>query len=112
VSVFRGLIFEKWLCSNHRLNSNLNKNLGDEAKLLAFRAAVDEHYRYHQFFGGMAVVLPILYVGWFNETWATHGTLFLILTFWGFVLIELALGFKASEEYRALVDRSNSILKG
>src|SRR5204863_3172409 len=32
--------------------------LKDDKILGAFRAAVDEHYRYHQFWGGMAVVFP------------------------------------------------------
>lgn len=60
----------------------------DAAHLAAFRAAVDETYRYHQLYGGLAITFPALYVGWLH----THGhrsTCQLVLLWLGFTVLEL-----------------------
>src|SRR5690348_15021688 len=52
ISAIRCFLFEMFaqLCKEDRLTS--------------FRAVVDEHYRYHQFYGGCFVALIVLYFGW------------------------------------------------
>ena len=69
VAVLRWVLFECWLCGHERLHPADFAELGNEAKLAAFRAAVDEHYRYHQFWGGVSVVMPIAYCGWLRASW-------------------------------------------
>src|SRR2546423_168178 len=59
LSVFRFLVFEKWICRKDCLKPDEFGALRQDALLAAFRAAVDEHYRYHQFWGAMSVVIPI-----------------------------------------------------
>src|SRR5262249_16593657 len=52
VTLFRWLLFEQLFFRIHCLDTNDFEKLGESGdKLLAFRAAVDEHYRYHQFWG-------------------------------------------------------------
>ena len=69
VSVLRWLIFERCICAGKRIDVSLFSALEDDQKLAAFRAVADEHYRYHQFWGGMAIVLPLLFAGWCAESW-------------------------------------------
>lgn len=61
VTLFRWVLFEKWICKEVSFKPEDFKNLKGEPNLLAFRAVVDEHYRYHQFWGGMFLVHFILY---------------------------------------------------
>ncbi|MFA4973898.1 MAG: hypothetical protein WC683_14900 [bacterium] len=50
------------------ISSDEFRSLGiDEAKLAAYRAAVDEHFRYHQFWGSVSVVLAP-FTCWFVAT--------------------------------------------
>ena len=71
VTLIRWLLFEVWLCRAHKLDPSFFRNLGmAEERLSAFRAVVDEHYRYHQFWGGMAVVIPIFVAGVLRQMWS------------------------------------------
>jgi hypothetical protein len=44
------------------------QRMSKEDRLEAFRAAVDETYRYHQFFGGLSIAAPAFFVGWLETT--------------------------------------------
>jgi hypothetical protein len=107
--------FKRW-SSKHKLAeqfklSKVNfSSLRDPAKLSAFQAVTDEHYRYHQFWGGMTIVLPLLYLGlrssssldfsWAKSCWSAFA----------FVIIEVITLAAAIEAYRRYVDRGNRIL--
>jgi hypothetical protein len=62
ISLVRWLLFETLICRGVGREKCDFSELALEHKLAAFRGAVDEYYRYHQFWGGMAVVIPFL--GW------------------------------------------------
>src|ERR1019366_6271179 len=59
----RYYLFEKWLCSSEHFDRNVYAKLRTMDGLFAFRQAIDEHYRYYQFHGGLALGLPILFLG-------------------------------------------------
>jgi hypothetical protein len=40
------------------------KKIKDSDKLACFMAVLDEYYRVHQFFGGIWLILPFMYIGW------------------------------------------------
>lgn len=107
----RWLIFERALCRKDRLGRDDLAELRDEAKFVAFRAAVDETYRYHQFFGGMAVVIPIFYVGWVRESWPTLTRCNLGLTLGLFIILEALTIYGAMYAYRNFIVWAGSILK-
>src|SRR5882757_4441646 len=59
IAALRWVIYELLLCRSYRLRPEDFAHLGvDEKRLEAFTAAVDAHYRYHQFWGGMSVAIP------------------------------------------------------
>jgi hypothetical protein len=69
-------------------------------RLAAFRAAVDETYRYHQAYGGLTITLPSLFVGWLHthrEAPGAQTTLWIV-----FVALEVLLiagSFNAKSRY-------------
>lgn len=67
----RWLFFEMVFFKKHRTQSSFHKALSGERKLAAYRVVIDETYRYHQWWGGAAFVIPIGYVGWVVESWPT-----------------------------------------
>jgi hypothetical protein len=109
VSIVRSLIFQYWLCRKWSLSAEDFATLAAEGRLTAFRAAVDEHLRYHQFWGGMVVAMPILFGRWIFDqpTWSSD-QIVLVLTF---LALEAVTVWAAWQAYVAYVERSKAILK-
>jgi hypothetical protein len=112
ITLVRWYIFEVHLCRNHRLNPKDFDRLGRSGKVNAFGAAVDAHYRYHQFWGSMTVALPVLFAGWaeqhsiFSIPW--QGFLFSIL----FLALEALTAVGAFRAFVNYIDRARHIMKG
>ena len=101
IGAARHYIFQKGLCRRHQLQPDIFKGLSGE-RLVAFKAAVDEHYRYHQFYGGCAIALPILFCGWIRQIWPNLGVLksfVIILAFIGFDLFLVVTAIDAFKQY-------------
>ena len=108
VSAVRWLLYEKLLCKSKRFASDHFKKLQTPEKLSSFKAVVDEHYRYHQFFGGMSIGLLPLFVAWIR----LHRTSNLWLT--AILLVAIALEalliVTGIDTYCKYVDRGNHIV--
>ena len=64
LSLFRALIFEEWLWRKQRLSADDYATLADDDQTFkAYHRMIDEVYRFHQFWGGMALALPIVVIG-------------------------------------------------
>jgi hypothetical protein len=110
ITALRWLIYELMFCRCRKLTADEFASLGVGSKLDAFRAAVDEHYRYHQFWGGMSIVLPGLYLmadGFLKISPQRNGC-FLAAS----VLVELVTIAAAIVAYNRYITRSKQILKG
>ena len=112
VSLFRELIFVELLSRESRLTAEEHAGLSDDEETFrAYRALIDEIYRYHQFWGGMALSLPVLFgaVLWRAlQTDAVSPTLLAA----GFVVLEAAAVWAALTYYRRYVERARLILNG
>ena len=110
----RWLLVEVWGSpSKYRVEPSLYAKLSGERKLSAFRTIVDEWYRYHQWWGGIAVVAPIGYLGWITSPDASvvefsKKTLLSI----GFIALEAFLIFTAWKVWTICSLRTQWILKG
>jgi hypothetical protein len=109
VAIVRALLFQHWLCRKWRLTPDDFATLAAAGRLEAFRATVDEHYRYHQFWGGMVVVMPILFIQWLFAAPLFSGKWFGLLV--TFLALEGVTVWAAWQSYVAYVDRSRAILK-
>lgn len=66
LSLFRALIFEEWIWRSERLSADDYAELAsDDETFRAYDRVIDEAYRFHQFWGGMALALPLLGAGLF-----------------------------------------------
>lgn len=108
LSIFRWAIFEKWICRKDCLTSEEFASLRREGHLTAFRAAVDEHYRYHQFWGGMTVAIPLYAIGYIQTSLPTWPTVFGVI---GLIVVWVATAIAAKASWSNYVNRSRSILK-
>jgi hypothetical protein len=108
VSIVRALVFQHWICKKWRLSPEDFAALAVEGKLTAFRAAADEHLRYHQFWGGMVVVMPIMFGHWIVDqpAWSADQIILGVV----FLALEAVTVWAARESYVQYVERSKAIL--
>ncbi|MCH8337498.1 MAG: hypothetical protein IH858_01455 [Chloroflexi bacterium] len=112
LNLVRWVMFEKLICRRNKLDLEDFKQLGDEHKLGAFRAVVDEHYRYHQFWGAISVVLPFLLFRW-GALYFADATLFAQVVFWiSAISMEILTILAARTAYIFYVERATSIMRG
>jgi hypothetical protein len=109
VSVLRYYLIERWICRKWKLSPEQFASLGSSGKLSAFRASVDEHLRYHQFWGGMAVVMPLLFVQWLWRPPHFTGRWWLLLI--SAVLMEAVTVLAARQSFVSYVQRAEAILR-
>ena len=111
VTVLRWFVFERWLCRDDSSTSADSNQLAIEGKLTAFRAATDEQYRYHQFFGGITVVLPFLYLGWLVHYWSETSVLLKLLSVLLFLIMEYGIAVGAIHAYERYVKLTEDLLR-
>jgi predicted histidine transporter YuiF (NhaC family) len=81
-------------------------------KFVAFSAAINSHYRYHQCWSGLALVMPLLWAGLIkNLLRDDHYTKSIFLSF-VLIALEVATILAAKGEYDNYVGRSRAILTG
>ena len=112
ISLVRWIVFEKLLSGEIKLETKNFSKLSNEDILTSFRACVDEHYRYHQFWGGMVFVLPILHLGWGLDLVASLSDGWKIFWWVIFIAIEVLTIAGAKAGFSMYVERSNKILQG
>jgi len=64
----RWLLFEEGILRNQRPPPGSFEKLSENGKATAYLIAVEQHYRYHQFYGGMLFGSVFLFVGWICHT--------------------------------------------
>lgn len=109
VSALRFFLFEKLLCRNHKFPPDMFSKLAAEGRLSSFKSVVDEHYRYHQFYGGCAVAILILYTGWFRHAIDDIDLRFVLVSV-AFGLFELLLIVTGKDAFVRYVQRGTIIV--
>jgi hypothetical protein len=110
ITAVRYYLFEKLLCRKHKLPTGMFARLVDEGRLSSFKAVADEHYRYHQFYGGCAVALLMLFSGWL--TGQSELSCHLTLVSMGFVVLELLFISASRQTYIQFVKRGTIVVNG
>ncbi|MFZ0796231.1 MAG: hypothetical protein WCA13_09500 [Terriglobales bacterium] len=108
VNAIRSWVFETLLCGDAKYAENFFARLGTGDKMLHFRVLVDEHFRYHQFYGGICIALCPMYLGWLR---GAHASCVLGLSSGaGFLLLEWRLTVFAMHNYQKFVERANLLV--
>jgi hypothetical protein len=63
INALRFLLFERLLCRTLRIDPANFSRLMEAPRLTAFTTVIEENFRYHQFFGGITLLIPPLYAG-------------------------------------------------
>jgi hypothetical protein len=113
VAAVRSFLYETLLSRfekvyGRRLTGEELRRVSEEDRFTAFRAAIDETYRYYQFNGGMTIAAPALFAGWLKTVDEGAAIEFLLVV--GFVALEALLAFRAISEYRSYLGWMRSIL--
>lgn len=87
-------------------------SLGNEKILAAYRAAVEEVFRYYQFWGGMSLVIPLLFTGWLVTMFPRLSWLQIALASAGAAGIECLALIRAWGMYRRFLERERAIISG
>jgi hypothetical protein len=116
---FRWLLFEE---APHKVGKRKRKRppapsfaaLRDPETLAAYREAVDQTYRYHGFFGGMAVVAPLFFAGLVFHLWGSRsfGPTWLGATIVIALVLEVSAALAALSALGSYRKRSREILQG
>ena len=109
ITLVRWLFFEKWFARQPGLKSSEFAALKDDKVLTAFRAAVDEHYRYHQFWGGLAVVIPLIVITVIKESSCSISTAIAVVAL---LAMEILTCIAANEANQRYITRARAILEG
>lgn len=129
LTAIRWVVFELGACRNIRLLPADFAGMTSQDKASAFAVAIDENYRYHQFFGALSIVIPIMGVSLARRFgFPTMGVVLLptlalqhprMATYaracwwtFGFLILEAVTVAAAIEAYRRYVARAQRILKG
>lgn len=91
VNVLRFLVYERVLCRTKRLGPGTFRKLTDDTKVAVFTAVIEENFRYHQFFGSMTLLLPMIYPGFLMYLNDDLGRDFWFLFFTGLFVSSLTL---------------------
>jgi len=111
VNFLRWLVFERW--RRGRLTSDEFALLGSNLAMLeAFREGIDNNFRYHQFGGGMNIVLLSLYAGWLKSSLSDLSWSIVIGSVVAFTAVQGVTGLGALEAYPRYRDGLGSILTG
>lgn len=111
VSALRFLLFEKLLCRKHTFAEGFFQQLKVADKLSSFKSVVDEHYRYHQFYGGFAVAFIPVFVGWLWQNHASYNHWIMGLWIFAFLVVEAVVIYSGKNSYERYVDRANQVVQ-
>ena len=106
ISAARWVLFEEWMYRKRRLPADMYKSF-DSEKLTLHKTFAEEHYRYHQFYGGCAISLLILFAGWAHANWQWDAHTAWVVV--GFVFLEVLLERAASDTYGKYTDKCKAI---
>lgn len=111
IAACRFLLFECWLCKKHRINAQLFSGFSDEKKRLAIKTTVDEHYRYHQFWGGLVIVIPLLMFSIIKKRILSNSSDIILGLIIGIIMLLITF-FAARDSFIKYILRSTKILEG
>ena len=105
------LPLRKIACRDHKFPTDMFSKLTAEKKLESFKTVVDEHYRYHQFYGGCTVAVLILYTGSLRHAIHNVDLRFLLVSV-SFILFEWLTIVTGMDAFVRYVQRGTIIVKG
>ena len=109
ISAIRWVLYERLICRKKCFPADHFQKLKSPDKLSLFKAVVDEHYRYHQFFAGMSIGLIPAFGGWLRLHHSPYWKFGLVLA--AIAVLEALLVFTGMDSYCKYIDRGAAVIK-
>lgn len=111
LTAFRWVIYELVVCKGTGLESGEFSRLKTKDGVEAFRTILDENFRYHQFWGGITLVVPFFFFGLARAQGVSLWSPITLVWFVAFLVVEAVTVAAAIEAYRRYVGRLRVSLK-
>ena len=111
LTAFRWVIFELLLCRRTALKRDEFTQLKTKEQIEVFSVMLDENFRYHQFWGGIAPVVPAFFLGLCREYGVALWSLVALQWFVAFLVVEAVTVAAAIEAYTRYVARALASIK-
>jgi hypothetical protein len=113
LSLLRAIIFEEIVWRSSRLSADDYTSLAEnEDKFRAYDRFIDEAYRYHQLWGGMAFAIPILCFGLLSKGGSELDTIETAVIVAVSVVLEASSIWATSAMYKRYLVRVQRVLQG
>lgn len=110
VNCFRWFIFERWSAVPLK-SEELAKLARDKTTFEAYVGRLDENFRYHQAYGGLAIAWPILCSGWLRTLWSSWNWLHILASLIVAFVIEMVAVLAAREALKRFREWCGGMLK-
>ena len=111
LNAFRWVIFERILCRRNHLREHEFTQLKTKDQIEAFGVILDENFRYHQFWGGVAPVLPVFFIGLSHRHGVALRSIAAIPWIVVFLIVEVVTVAAAIEAHTRYVKRARASMK-
>jgi hypothetical protein len=112
INAIRAILFENLICRKIGYEAHFFQKIGAADRIVTFRVFVDEHLRYHQFYGGIAIGMLLMFSGWIRTNRSSCSLNTLLIMAGSFLVIESAVIFNAIANYGRSVNRVNELARG
>lgn len=120
MNAIRWVVYEKCFLRRHELPSGYFVKMSQSDRLLAVHTAIDENFRYHQFYGNLSLVIPVLYIELLLSSFTAISPLsvsscrFCVISVATivFLVIETAIIWAAVAAFLRYIGRTMAIMKG
>lgn len=111
LTAFRWVIFELILCRRNGLKSDEFTHLKTKDQIEAYGVVLDENFRYHQFWGGIAPVVPVFFLGLGRKYGVSLWSFGALPWFVVFLVVEAVTVAAAIEAHTRYVARARASMK-
>ena len=112
LNAVRWVVFELLLCRRKGLKRDEFTQLKTKDQIEAFGVTIDENFRYHQFWGGIAPVVPVFFLGLSREYRVPLLSCVALPWFVVFLIVEAVTVAAAVEAHTRYVARVRNIKEG
>jgi len=115
LTAFRFVFYDCFLCKLFFKIDDFNnadvKQLADEKQLKAFKYLVDQHYKYHEFWGNVSIVIPVFFCGTLHVKLIAWNTCSFVIYASVMLAIFIVTVFAALNAYHKYVKRTNALFQ-
>lgn len=120
LNAIRWVLYEKIFLKKHSLPPAYFVTIIKDNSLLAIHTAIDENFRYHQFYGNLSLIIPFYSITLVDHVLTTKNIELQTLWYFGVILglsllciaLEIIFIWAANESFLRYIERGTKIMEG